>query len=320
MRKCLGLVLCLMLLGAVPASAAEYPVKPITCIVPFAPGGAADISVRMMVDKIQNILGQPVVVVNKGGGSGVPGLMSALRATPDGYTVVGGPSGSPFVAAYFLDAEPFDLKKIDFVAAYMLQERILLAGTDKPYKTWEEFAAYVKAHPGEVSMGSGASQEALEVVRSAALRDGLRLKYVMYKSGGEASADLMGGHIDVCELGVGTPGYQAARKGLLNILVNLGSNKVPFFEQLPSLKDKGYAYDATLQYGFLMPDGTPEAIRVKWEAAVRQALEDPDLKQRMLAAGFRPQFTDGAAYRAASEKKVSDVQSMLEYNKKHDKK
>ena len=64
MRKCLGLVLCLMLLGAVPASAAEYPVKPITCIVPFAPGGAADISVRMMVDKIQNILGQPVLVVN----------------------------------------------------------------------------------------------------------------------------------------------------------------------------------------------------------------------------------------------------------------
>lgn len=320
MKKCLGLVLCFMFLGAISVPAAEYPVKPITCIVPFSPGGAADISVRMMVDKMQAILGQPIVILNKGGGSGVPGLMSALRAAPDGYTVCGGPSDSPFVAAYFLDAQPFDLKKIDFVASYMFQERILLARTDKPYKTWEEFAAYVKAHPGEVSVGSGASQEALEVVRSAALRDGLRLKYVMYKSGGEASADLMGGHIDVCELGVGTPGYQAARKGLLNILVNLGSNRVPFFEQIPSLKDKGYAYDATLRYGFVMPDGTPEAIRAKWQAAVRQALEDPDLKQRMLAAGFRPQFLDGAAYRASSEKKVSDVQSMLNYNKEHDKK
>lgn len=320
MKMCLGFILSFILWGAASASAAGYPVKPITCIVPYAPGGAADISVRMMVDKTQAVLGKPVVVVNKGGGSGVPGLMSALRAAPDGYTVAGGAPGNAFIAAYFLDAQPFDLDKIVFVAGYMPQERILLARPDKPYKTWEEFAAYAKAHPGEISVGSGASQEALEVVRSAALRDGLQLKYVMYKSGGEASADLLGGHIDVCEMGVGTPGYQAARKGVLNILVNLGSDKIPFFEQIPSLKDKGYPYGTALQYGFVMPDGTPEAVRAVWENAVRKVLEDPDLRQRMTAAGFRPQFMTGAAYGELSRKAVSDVQSMLEYNRKNDKK
>lgn len=316
MKKCLGCLLCLMLLGLTPAAfAASYPNKAITCIVPFTPGGTADISVRMMVDKMQTLLGQPIVIVNKGGGSGVPGMMSGLRAKPDGYTVIGGAPGNAFVATHFLGAEPFDLDAMAFVAGYMPQERILLARNDKPYKNWEEFVAYAKQHPGTISVGSGASQEALEVVRSAAIRDGLDLKYVMYKSGGEASADLMGGHIDVCELGVGTPGYQAARKGELTILVNLGSDKIPFFESIPSLKDKGYPYGTALEYGFIFPKGVPEAIRAQWEQAVQQALADPELQKRMIDAGFRPIFMKGADYQKFSKDIVRSVDAMLQHNK-----
>ena len=95
----------------------------------------------------------------------------------------------------------------------MPQDRLLLTRPDKPYKTWKELVDYAKAHPGTVSVGSGASQEALEVLHAAAIHDGIKFRLVMYKSGGPATADLMGGHIDACELGVGTAGYQAARKG-----------------------------------------------------------------------------------------------------------
>lgn len=304
-----------LVVDGLPAQAAHYPEKPVTCVVPFAPGGAADISVRMLVEPLQKEFGQPIVIVNKGGGSGIPGLHSVLRAEPDGYTVAGGALGNAFVATFFLDAPRFDLDKIGFVGAYMPQERILLAKKDKPYKKWEEFVTYAKANPGKISVGSGASQEALEVVRSAAIRDGLNLKYVMYKSGGEATADLLGGHIDVCELGVGTPGYQAARKGDLVILTNLGSDRIPFFENIPSLKDRGYPYATALSYGFAFPDKTPEAIRAKWEKALEKVLQDKELREKMENAGFRPKFMDSGAYKKFSQDTVQSIDSMLQYNK-----
>lgn len=106
MKKILGLILAVgLMLGALPARA-EYPDKAITCIVPFAPGGAADITVRMVADYLSKEIGQPLVIVNKGGGSGIPGLNFGLKARPDGYTVLGGSIGNAFVATYFLGAPP----------------------------------------------------------------------------------------------------------------------------------------------------------------------------------------------------------------------
>ena len=115
MKKILGLILAVgLMLGALPARA-EYPDKAITCIVPFAPGGAADITVRMVADYLSKEIGQPLVIVNKGGGSGIPGLNFGLKARPDGYTVLGGSIGNAFVATYFLGAPAYDMDKIAFV-------------------------------------------------------------------------------------------------------------------------------------------------------------------------------------------------------------
>ncbi len=316
MKKMLFLCSVLALLGLSPLAAqAAYPEKAITCIVPFAAGGAADISVRMMADTLQKKLGQPLVIVNKGGGSGIPGLNFGLKAKPDGYTVIAGAPGNAFVATFFKDAPQYNLDDIVFAGAYMPQERILLAKTDKPYKTWEEFVAYAKAHPGEISVGSGASQEAMEVLRAAAIKEGLKLKYVMYKSGGEATSDLLGGHIDCAELGVGTAGYQAARAGELNVLANLGSDKIPHFEQVKSLKDRGYQFATGLEYGFVFPKGLPEEIRAFWENCIKESLNDPELREKMEKAGFRPQFMTGAEYKNFSKKIVSAIPVMMEYNK-----
>ncbi|MBO6003123.1 MAG: hypothetical protein J6P53_06465, partial [Mailhella sp.] len=151
---------------------------------------------------------------------------------PDGYTI-SAPSTPAFTATIFLKGKPYDLDDMAFAAGYMVNDRILLVKPDKPYKTWQEFIAYVKANPGKVSIGSGASQAAMEVLRSIAIKEGLDVNFVMYKSGGEASADLIGGHIDACELGVGTAAYQAARKGELSVLANLGTGEVPDFPGVP---------------------------------------------------------------------------------------
>lgn len=89
----------------------------------------------------------------------------------------------------------------------------------------------------------------------------------MYKSGGPATADLLGDHIDVCDLGTGTAGFQAARKGDLIIIANLGTAEVPFFPDVPKLRDMGAPFATSLMYGFAFPNGTPEVIRLKWEQA-----------------------------------------------------
>mgnify|MGYP001029797710 FL=1 len=183
MKSFFGLLLVALLLAGTGSASAQYPDKAVTCIVPFAPGGAADISVRMVADYLSKELGQPLVIVNKGGGSGIPGLNFGLKAKNDGYTVIGGAIGNALVATYFLKAPAYNLDDIIFVGAYMPQDRLLLTRPDKPYKTWKELVDYAKAHPGTVSVGSGASQEALEVLHAAAIHDGIKFRLVMYKSG-----------------------------------------------------------------------------------------------------------------------------------------
>lgn len=315
-RACIGILTVLCLVLGWQTARADYPEKAITCVVPFAPGGAADISVRMLADELGKELGQPLAIVNKGGGSGIPGLNFGLKAPNDGYTVSGGAIGNALVATSFLNAPEYNLDDMVFVGAYMPQDRILLSRPDKPWKTWQEFIDYAKKHPDSVSVGSGASQEGLEVVRSAGIKDGARMKYVMYKSGGPATADLLGGHIDAAELGVGTAGYQAARKGDLIVLANLGTAEVPDFPDVPKLRDLGYPFSTSLMYGFVFPKGTPENVRAKWEQALRKVLAKPEVLDKMEAAGFVPRFLTGKEYEEFSRDSVQAVKKMLEYNKR----
>lgn len=314
-RACIGILTVLCLVLGWQTARADYPEKAITCVVPFAPGGAADISVRMLADELGKELGQPLAIVNKGGGSGIPGLNFGLKAANDGYTVSGGAIGNALVATSFLNAPEYNLDDMVFVGAYMPQDRILLSRPDKPWKTWQEFMDYAKKHPDSVSVGSGASQEGLEVVRSAGIKDGAKMKYVMYKSGGPATADLLGGHIDAAELGVGTAGYQAARKGDLLVLANLGTAEVPDFPDVPKLRDLGYPFSTSLMYGFVFPKGTPENVRAKWEQALQKVLANPEVLAKMEAAGFVPHFLTGKEYEEFSRDSVQSVKKMLEYNK-----
>ena len=304
----------LAMIGAVQAQAA-FPEKPLNVIIAFAPGGTADISVRMLAPKLEKIFGQPLVITNKGGGAGVPGLNAVLNAKPDGYTIAA-PSTPAFTATIFLKGKPYNLDDMSFAAGYMVNDRILLVKPDKPYKTWQEFIAYIKANPGKVSIGSGASQAAMEVMRSIAIKEGLDVNFVMYKSGGEASADLIGGHIDACELGVGTAAYQAARKGELSVLANLGTGEVPDFPNVPKLhKDLGYDFYTSVIYAFILPKGTPEDIRAAWENAIKTVLDDPEIKETFHKAGFAPLFVDGKTTREFCERDLKNIPAMLEYNK-----
>lgn len=314
MKRIFALSLLLVLCLAGTAFAA-YPDKPVTFVVGFAPGGTADVSVRMLADRMQKALGQPIVIQNKGGAGGIVGLESVLRSKADGYTVY---AGAPFVAvssSYFLSKTPISLDSMDMVGGYMPQERCLFVPMDAPYATWEEFVAYVKANPGKVSIGSGASQWSMDLLKALAHKDGLDYNLVMYKSGGEASSDFFGGHIQAVELGVGTPVYQAAREGKARLIVDLASDTVPFFEDTPTLLSKGYPWAVFTLYGMAVPKGTPEEVRGVLEAALKAAMDDEELVALMKNAGYVPQYQSGAEHMAKCKEGISNIESLLEYLK-----
>lgn len=306
----------LALLALAPAGRCEqYPSKPVNIVVAWGAGGTTDIASRILADAFKDILGQPMVVLNKPGGSGIVGLNSVLNSKPDGYTIVSGPLTSALTSPYFLGSDPIKPESLSFVGSYMPQERILLATPGKPYNTLQEFIAYVRANPGKVSVGSGAAQWGLEVMKSIAVKEKLNMKYVMFKSGADATASVMGEHVDVCELGVGSPGYQAAREGKLKVLVDLGAERIPFFEKVPNVHELGYPFTTLLEYGFAVPAGTPEPIRQKLEDTLRKAIANPAVLEKMKNLGLAPRFLTGAQYKKICVDAVNSIPNMINYNK-----
>jgi len=300
-----------------PAGAAEkFPTKPITFVVPWGAGGMTDVSARLLAEKFKAELGQPVLVVNKPGANGAIGLRFALGQKADGYHVVLGPMTDAMAGPYFLGGEPFDFKDLSFVAGYMPQQRVLFTTADKPYKTFPEFIEYTKKHPGELSAGSGGAQWALEVIKSIAVKNSLKMKYVMFKSGGEASTAILGKHVDLCETGTGTPAFQSAREGKLVMLVNLGSGSVPYFPQVKNMEELGYPFSAVVEYGFTVRAGTPEEIRKKLEDTLRKVMNDPDVKSKLETMGLTPRFTDGKQYGEIVTKAVKSVPELIQYSKR----
>jgi tripartite-type tricarboxylate transporter receptor subunit TctC len=319
MKKAL-LISLMLLLGVsmsagVLGAAETYPDKPITFVVPLGPGGMTDVTARLLTEKFKTELGQPIMVVNKPGANGIIGLKYALSQKADGYTVVIAPLTDNLASPYFQGVEPFDLKDFSFVGSYMPQERVLFTPPDKPYKTFKEFIEYVRKNPGQVSVGSGGVQWALEVMKSIAVKEKLNMKYVMFKSGGEASTAILGKHVDACETGTGTPAYQAAREGKLNLLVDLGADKVPFFPNAKNLKELGYPFTTVVEYGLVLKAGTPESIRKRLEDVLRKAMADKQIQDTMLKMGLTPRFLDGKAFQKLVTNAVQSVPELIKYNK-----
>jgi len=308
-------VLILPLFAAGVFAAEGYPNKPVTFLVPWGTGGMTDVTARLMAEKFKAEWGQPVLVVNKPGANGAIGLKYALSQKADGYTVVLGPMTDALSNSYFQESESINIRDLSFAGGYLPQERVLYTTPDKPYKNFAEFVEYAKKHPGEISAGSGGSQWALEIVKSVAVKDGLKLKYVMFKSGGEASTAILGKHVDICETGTGTPAFQAAREGKLILLVNLGDGTVPYFPNAKSVKQLGYPFASVVYYGFSLRAGTPEDIRKKIEDTLKKVLQDPEVKEKTLKMGLTPQFVEGKTYAKIVTEAVASVPDLLKYNK-----
>ena len=198
MLRCLVVLLLAAL--APPAFAQEnYPSRQITLIAPFAAGGSTDLVARVISEGLRVKLGQPVIVENKPGGTGVIGAREVVKADPDGYTLLLANAGATVIPAAMSRNYPIDLNK-DLVAIGLVAEfvGVVIAKKDLPVNTMQEFIAYAKANPGKLNFGTSGVGSMVHLAAELLMKEtGIKMQHLPYKGGSNSMTDLLGGTIDV---------------------------------------------------------------------------------------------------------------------------
>ncbi len=275
MRKTLAVLAALAAFGA----QAQYPTKPITMIVPFPPGGVADIVGRPLAASMEKTLGQPVIVLNRPGAGGAVGMTAAARADPDGYTILMALSSiSIFPVSDPLQNKPAPYQISDFVpiALVTADPTVLVVSAASPYKTVADFVAGAKANPGKINFSSsgifGTLHVAMEMFAGAA---GIQLFHVPYQGGGPAVRALLSGEVQALASGPAAAVGQI-QAGKMRALAGWGAKRLELMPELPTFKELGYKdVEFYIWSGVVAPAATPAEAQHKLRAAVRAAVADP---------------------------------------------
>ncbi len=289
-----GLLLCVaILLGAVyPAAAqdpAAYPTKPIRVIVPFAPGGATDLAMRMVQPGMSQVLGQQIVIDNRGGAAGNIGMEMAARAVPDGYTLFFGNVGTTAINPNFyrdLAVAP----ERDFIPISIAAETagILVASNKFPPNSVKEMIDYVKARPGKINYGAAgiSTLNALEMEQFRRTA-GLDMLQVPYKGGaGPALNDLVAGHVDVMFVTFSSA-IGHVKAGSLKALAVTTRDRLAQLPEVRTMVEQGFPDNVSSSWqGLFTVAGTPQPIVAKLHAAVVEAMSNPNTRKLMSDAGM----------------------------------
>ncbi len=304
-RKFIVAIAALGLTGTfnLPAFAQAYPTKPVKLIVPFAPGGVTDMVSRVMAHGLTVELGQPVIVENRAGASGIVGAEVAAKSASDGYTLMMGNISTLAINAAVFAKLPYDPQiSFDPVSMVARQPLVVAVNPNLPVKTIAELVAYAKAN-NKLNFGSaGASlQLATEAFNQAA---GIQMTHVPYKGSGPAMTDLVAGHIDVL-LDAFSSLYPFIQQGRLRGLAITSVSRSPLAPELPTLGELGFPQvEVTSWQGIVVPAGTPPAIVAKLSAAVHRLLESQSVKDQFAKQGVEaaPSTPDQLAQYANKER------------------
>lgn len=268
------------LFAAAPAHAEDaYPNHPIRLIVCLPAGGGVDTVSRMVADKMSKILGQPVVVENKGGQSGNLGTEAVYNSPPDGYTLLGSQPAPITTAPILFKSLPYDPTKLQPIGVMSRISNTLLVRKDFPAKDVKEFIAYVKANPGKVtyaSQGNGTTSHLTGAMFEAAT--GVKMNHIPYKGTAPAINDLVGGHVDIMfnELATSIELHKGGRARLLAVTSEKRFSEIP---DVPTMAQAGVPnFISDTWNAISAPPKTPPEVVAKLNAALNQALNDPDLK------------------------------------------
>jgi tripartite-type tricarboxylate transporter receptor subunit TctC len=290
----------------------EWPARPIRVIVPFAPGGATDSTLRIIADRLGPILGQSIVVDNRSGGGATIGGGVVAQSEPDGYTLLF--DGYPVVTNPLLMPDlPFDYNTA-FVPVTQAARVPLAVGVkaDLPAKTLVELVELAKSRPGTLSCGySGNGTGAQLAFLLLEQRTGMDLVEVPYRGGGDAVRDLASGTLDCATLALLSM-LPMVSAGKVRVLAVTSPSRTPLMPEVPTLVESGYA-DAALEewLGLFAPTGTPAPIVARLQAATAEALRDPAVKERLAQLGSEPVGSTPMEFAAFMKERAAQAEQSL---------
>lgn len=279
---------------------AAYPDRPITLIVPYAPGGGNDVVARAVSDPMSKTLGQPIVIENHGGAGGSVGTRQVARAAPDGYTLGLGGTGTLAVDPTLYPNVGYDPRK-DFAPVGLIATTplIVLVNPSVPAKNIQELIALAKAQPGKLNYASAGTGSGIHLgtVLFAEVA-GITITHIPYKGSAPALTDLLGGHVQIFFSSV-PPAIGLVKDGKLRALGVTGPKRSPSFPNVPTVAEQGLpGFEAELHYGIVAPAGTPQPVVNKLNAALLAALADPKVHDHIATEGAEPRPTSPAEYAA----------------------
>ncbi len=291
MNKFNNLLITATMLGAATLAHAQvnYPVRAVRVIVPSAPGGGTDISARIIAPQLTAFLGQQVIVENRAGAGTMIGGEAVARAVPDGYTLLMGVSTLAINPAMYKKV-PYDaLKDFAPISQAVSLSNVLTVHPSLPVRNLKEFIALVKSRPGQVNFASaGVGTSPHLSMELFLVMTGLKMLHVPYKGSGPGVTDLVAGHVPAM-----MPNMLSAqphiKSGRLRALGVTGSKRAPGAEDIPTIAEAGVpGYEAVQWYGLLAPAATSRDIIIKLHTGVVRALQNPDVRQRLLNDGAEP--------------------------------
>jgi tripartite-type tricarboxylate transporter receptor subunit TctC len=289
--KVLLAVIAIACIGAIgPAAGASlaaeaYPTRSIQVIVPFPPGGVADLVARPLATALEKQLKQPVVIINKTGAGGAVGMQAQAVAKPDGYTLMVALSSisvMPEVDALFNRPQVYKLSDFAPIALLSSDPTVLVVSSKAPWKTIGDFVADARKRPGEIKYASSGVYGTMHVAMEMLAHDaGIKLRHIPTGGGGPALNALLGGHVDAISGGpnVSIPHIKA---GTVKVLAGWGDKRLPALPDVPTLKESGYKnVEFYIWSGFFAPAATPAPIIKVLREATAKAVQSPEFISAM---------------------------------------
>ena len=307
-----AVLLATLAIGVSGAQAQTYPSKPIRIVVPFAAGGAVDTLARIISAKLQESLGQPVIVENRAGAGGVTGSDLVAKAPPDGYTILQNTNGQAISPAIYRSL-PFDALK-DFIPVTQLvaTSTVLVANPKLPAKSVKELIALAKAKPGKLNYGMTGVGNSLhltmEMLKRAA---GINIQAIPYRGDALLNPALIAGEVDVAIVPIGTI-VPLIEGGQLRALAVNSAKRSPVLPDVPTVAEDAIpGFEAAGWQGYFMPAGTPHEIVARIQREVAQAIALPDTQARLKTMGNEPVASTPAEFAVKFRADVAKFQQVV---------
>jgi len=301
------LAVCGVLAAAGSAVAQSYPTRPITLVVPFAPGGSASTAARSVADKMSETLGQQIVIDNRGGAGGTVATRAVAKAPPDGYTLLVVTSATVGTSPSLFQNLGYDPRK-DFAPIGLIAAtpNLIAVHPTFPARSLAELIKIGKEATTPIPYGSpGTGTLNHLTVELLAYRTGMKVAHVPYKGAGPALNDLLGGHINVLISAIPNA-HSHIVAGTIHGLAVTGAKRSALIPDVPTFAEAGLpGYDVPLRWGLAAPAGTPRPIIDKLNAALNAALATDEVRQRLAIEGAEPQPTTPEEYAGIIDREVA---------------